>query len=215
MEIDLEKLVSNNLTLDGYLVLYCLYYKKEDVLLSYIKNTAKIPTKVFQDLVVKEFIDCESSETFTLNNMKLTGRFKELFVKEEEEVVKTPFDELFEELKNTYPNKVINLSTGEPRYLRQDLDRCEKLYRNIIVDKGVIDYELHKLIIQCIRYLVGIKTKSRSLGYMQMLPTFLQQKSWKAVVDDVKAELAKGKEIKQVEGESEGENKTQLGSKEF
>lgn len=217
MEIDLEKLIENKLNLDGFLVVYCLYYKKEELLTKYINNTTRIPTKVFQGLVNDGFITCDSDTTFTLQNMHLTDKFKDIFVEEEEEeVIVMPFDKVFEELKNAYPTKVINLSTGEPRYLKQDPDRCEKLYRNIIVNKGVINYELHKTIIQCINYIVNIKTKSRSLGYMQMLSTFLQQKSWMPVLDDVNKIVENTKsEIKQNNVDVEGENKTQLGSKEF
>lgn len=219
MEIDLEKLIGAGLNLDGYLVLYCLYKKREDFLVKYINSTTRIPTKVFQGLVENEFITCDSEDTFTLSNMKLTTKFEKMFFEsvKEEENPKTEFDKLFQELWDCYPNKVINLSTGEPRYLRRDEDRCIKLYRSTIVDKGKIDYDLHKTIIQCVNYIVNIKTKSRSLGYMLMFSTFLQQKEWKSVIDDVKMNIEKtGAEIKQNKVEVDGgENKTQLGSKEF
>lgn len=195
MEVDLEKLISEKLSLEAYLILHCLYYSEENYLFRYANNVNKIPTKTFKWLVDQDYITADDDKEFTTDNIHLTNKFKEEILEIEENSL--TFDKAFEELKEIYPSKVPD-GYGGFRRLHQDPERCSRLYKSLIMKGNKINKELHNLIIQSIKFIVNEKTKSRSLNYMQMLPTFLNQRTWETVQEDVLKKLKQG-EIKMQE----------------
>lgn len=186
MEVNIEKLIELKLSLEGYFVLWSLYNEQGACLSRYCKSSIhKIPTRVFEQLVDEKYIDFKGDKDFTLDNMTLTDRFK-LEVLGLKDLKATSFDVAFQQLRECYPTR-----TPSDRRLHQDVDRCKRLYKNIICPLGVVDEELHSVILQCINYIVNQATKAKKLDYLQMLPTFLSQKNWETVKDDVEALILK------------------------
>ena len=166
MEVNIEKLIELKLSLEGYFVLWSLYNEQGACLSRYCKSSIhKIPTRVFEQLVDEKYIDFKGDKDFTLDNMTLTDRFK-LEVLGLKDLKATSFDVAFQQLRECYPTK-----TPSPL--------------------GVVDEELHSVILQCINYIVNQATKAKKLDYLQMLPTFLAQKNWETVKDDVEALILK------------------------
>lgn len=210
MEVDLERIIELKLNIEGYLILYSLYNKQEKLLENYcmkIKN--KIPTSVFKQLVDEKYLVFKGNgEEYTIDNIELTDKFEEEVLGLED--IKTiTFDVAFQQLRECYPKK-----TPGGRILHQDLDRCKKLYRGVICKMGkALDEELHSLILQCVNFIVNQKKKTNSLDYLQMLPTFLSQRNWETVREEVEGEIRKNGFVEK--NDEGGENKTQLGSEDF
>lgn len=100
---------------------------------------------------------------------------------EEEEDKIISFDDAFADLKAHYPSK-----TPDGRRLHSDPERCKKLYREIILVLGVVNEDKHSLILQCIDYQVKEAKKFGKLNFIQMLPTWLFQKTWMLYEEEVK-----------------------------
>lgn len=215
MEVNVEKLIDLKLSLEGFFILNCLYNDEGNLLERYCKNSVyKIPTRVFEQLKNENYIEIkEGTKDFTLDNMILTDRFK-LEVLGLKDLQATTFDIAFQQLREHYPTK-----TPNGRRLHQDVERCKKLYKNIICPIGTkVDDELHSVILQCINFIINEKSKNRSLDYLQMLPTFLSQKTWETVKEDVENKIKQSGfvENKFKRGDDgESGNKTQLGSEDF
>lgn len=203
MEIDIDRIIESKLNLNGWLILYCLHSKNNSLLLNYIAAVGKIQTKVFDDLVKHEWLSFEGNSTeYTLDNISLTDKFSNVFYPKKSNAL--DFDFCYKQLKIHYPSKVVD-QYGGVRPLHTDNERCRKLYANAIMKDGQVDEEKHSMILQCINYIVNNKTKSKSLGFMQLLPTFLYQKGWEPVESDVmKIIIEKGGVMKKEEGESGG-----------
>jgi len=200
MEVNIEKLIELKLSLEGYFILNCLYNEEGNLLERYCKNSIyKIPTRVFEQLKGEGYIEVkEGTKDFTLDNMTLTDKFK-LEVLGMKDLQATTFDIAFQQLREHYPTK-----TPNGRRLHQDLDRCKRLYKGIIcpVNK-LVDEELHSLILQCVNFIVNQKKKTKSEEYYQLLPTFLQQRNWETVQEDVE-ELIKRNGFVEKKGENKG-----------
>lgn len=211
MEVNIERLIEKKLSLEGYYILWCLYNEEEDLLTRYCKNSVyKIPTRVFQQLVDEKYITMKENESkeFRIDNMELTDKFK-LEILGLKNLKSISFDVAFEQLRQHYPTK-----TPNGRRLHQDVERCRRLYKAVICPLGVTNEELHSFILQCINFMISEKSKSRSLEYLQMLPTFLAQKTWETVQEDVEELIKKTGYVEKKDG-GDGENKTQLGSEDF
>jgi hypothetical protein len=186
MEVNIDKLISSKLSLEGYFILWCLYNEESGKLTGYCNASEyKIPTRVFEQLVKDEYIEFKGEKDFTLDNMVLTDKFK-TDVLGLKDLKATSFDVAFQQLREHYPTV-----TPNGRRLHQDVERCKKLYKNVICPLGKVDEELHSMILQCINFILNQKRKDRSLDYLQMLPTFLSQKNWESVMSDVDALIKK------------------------
>lgn len=187
MEINIDRLISLKLSLEGYFILWCLYNEEGDKLTSYCNSSVyKIPSKVFEQLVNEKYIEFSGEKSYTLTNMTLTDRFK-TDVLGLKDLQTTSFDVAFQQLRECYPTK-----TPNGRRLHQDIDRCKRIYKNTVCTLGnSVNQELHSLILQCINFTVNQKTKDKSLEYLQMLPTYLAQKNWETVKEDVEEVMKK------------------------
>jgi len=208
--MNLDRIVKLAIPLDGYFVLHCLYEERKDLLMNYIINVNKIPTKVFEFLVSEKYLEYGGDGVnYDLNNIQLTERYAT------DVLGKVPsknitFDQAFQQLREHYPIK-----TPEGRRLHQDIDRCKKIYKDIVFKFGRVDEEKHSLILQCINFMVKEASKFNKLEYIKMLPTYLQQKSWDTVIDDVSDMNKNGVYVNKKEGGTNGENKTVLGGDDF
>lgn len=203
MEVSIDKLIGSKIPLEGYMIMYCLYNEEKDLLASYTKNVRKISTEVFLDLVKNGYLTNSSEDpaAFTIDSIELTDKFKN-------EVLKVPivnnitFDQAFNQLREHYPSKVVD-PVGAVRRLQSDIERCKRLYKSAILVNGEVDEATHSLILQCINFEVGERKRSKSIQYMQMLPTYLSKRSWELVQEDVEKLIIKNGSV---ESTTEGFN---------
>jgi len=194
MKVDLGKVLSLKLSLEGYFVLYCIYNKEGDILLNYVSNVNKIPSLVFKSLIDDGYLiyfgEPSVSPKYNLDNIKLTDKYQKV-VLGVTNLKNISFDDAFQQLRDHYPSKA-GLSD---RRLHSDLIRCQNLYKTAIVKNGVVNEELHSVILQCINYEINLRHKNKSLEYLKMLPTWLSQKDWEMYIDDVEKLIKNGKFI--------------------
>jgi len=187
MNVNVDKLIEFNLPLDGFFILYCLHNEETGMLQNYVTNISKIPTKVFKQLISEGWLETTAKDdTFTLTNISLTDKFSKEILGIVD-VSGISFAEAFEQLRDHYPTK----AGKTERRLQGNVARCKTLYQNAITKNGVVNEELHSLILQCINYEIKSRTKDRSLDYFQMLATWLQQKTWEVYLKDVEEEIKK------------------------
>jgi len=185
MEVDINRLIGLGLTIKQYMILYLKYNDNQDILNTY-ENNIEIDDYVssveYQLLYKQGYLD---------DKYELTDKFKA-------EVLKVPkvdnnitFEEAFEQLREHYPTKVIGPNRGVRR-LQSDIDRCKKLYKKIIIDNyGDIDIKKHQFILQCIDFEVIERKRGKNEAYWQLLPTYLNQRGWELVEEDVKKLIEK------------------------
>ena len=176
VEIDLENILEMQLSLDAWLVLYCVVNKKKELLEKYVTSIKPISTEVFRRLKLDGYLEFPDSEKLTFSSLVSTPKASILFVNKPDES-KQQFEELFAELRNAYPKRV-PAENGASRPLHGDLARCKKLYHKIIYTKFGYDVTLHKRILDAIRANVLEAEKSRRLQYMQNLSTYLHQQNY-------------------------------------
>lgn len=184
MEVDINRLIGLGLSIEEYMILYLLHNDNRDILDSYNNNIGfgedRDLSDILDNLYDKGYINNdENGESIC------TDKFKT-------EVLKIPkvdnnisFEEAFEQLREHFPTKVTS-PNGAVRRLQSDIDRCKKLYKKTIVfSDGTIDLESHKFILQCIDFEVNERRKGKNEAYWQLLPTYLNQRGWELVEDDV------------------------------
>ena len=207
MEVNLDKIIKHKLSLEGYLICWCLYNEESSILLNYVNNVNKIPIHIFSNLVSEgwllwsgDIISSDPSKSgYNLDNIELTEKFS----KEVLEVISNKnltFDECFQQLRDHYPIKAGN----SERRLHGDLERCKNLYKTTIIKNGKIDDELHSVILQCINFEINLRSKAKSLEYFQLLATWLSQKTWKLYIEDVEEVIRKNGFVSKKEENSGG-----------
>jgi hypothetical protein len=180
INVDIEMLISNKLKLEEYFILFCLVNNDEDLLVRYITECGTIDTNSFRKLRESGFIILTDEVNITFNSVKITAQTEKLFGSKNS----IEFDLLFQEVLATYPSKVKRL-TGGTRRLHNDLVRCKKNYRLTVVHNGVINLDLHKKIILCIQLYYREHLKDNKQEFMQLLATFLSQKTWEQYLSDL------------------------------
>ena len=176
VELDLGNLVDMQLSLDAWLVLYCVVNKNKNLLERYVTSVKPINTEVFKRLKLDGFLEYNDSEKITFSQLSATPKTSILFVNKQDEQ-KQQFEELFAELRNVYPKRV-PAENGTTRPLHGDLARCKKLYHKIIHTKFGYDITLHKRILEAIKANILEAEKSRRLQYLQNLATYLHQQNY-------------------------------------
>jgi hypothetical protein len=178
ISVDLNKLYANKLKLEDYFILFCLVNEEEELLVKYTFHSGGIDTNSFQRLRNSGFIVLTNEINITFSSIKITNQTKELFNVQDN----TDFDTLFKELLSTYPNSVKRV-TGGTRRLHNDLVRCKKLYKASLVSSKNID--LHKKILLCIQLYYREHLKDNKQEFMQLLATFLSQRTWEQYINEV------------------------------
>lgn len=182
MEVDINRLIGLGLSIEEYMILHLLHNDHGDILESYDNNIGFSRGANYQlNKLYEKGYFYEDTE----GNRHFTDKFKT-------EVLKIPkvdnnisFEEAFEQLREHFPTKVTS-PNGAVRRLQSDIDRCKKLYKKTIVfSDGTIDLESHKFILQCIDFEVNERRKGKNEAYWQLLPTYLNQRGWELVEDDV------------------------------
>ncbi len=148
--------------------------------MKYISTTGRIETLIFQRLRDSGFIILKDESNILFNEIKVTDQAKNLFnVSDNKE-----FEILFKELLSTYPKSVKRI-TGGTRPLHNDLQRCKKLYKSTIVSIGLVNKELHKKILLCVQKYHRDHLKDNKQEFMQLLATYLSQRTWEQYLDEV------------------------------
>jgi len=181
LNIDFEIAIKHKLKLEEFFVLACLHENKERLIVEYTSNCGRIETGIFSKLHEKGFIIVDNIIDISFDSIKLTPLGNSLF-----DVIRNnnvEFNELFSELKNTYPSKVPT-KTGGIRRLHGDLQRCIKLYKSTIIKNGIINLELHTKIIRCVKLYYLEKQKANDLPFLAAFATFLQQRNWEQYLDE-------------------------------
>ena len=193
ISIDLNKLYANKLKIEDYFVLFCLVHNDEEMLMKYITAAGRIETLIFQRLRNSGFIVLKSESEILFNYIEVTEQAKNLFKLPDNE----NFEVLFKELLSTYPKSVKRI-TGGTRPLHNDLQRCRKLYKITISDRVSfsLNQTLHKKILLCVQQYYRDHLKDNKQEFMQLLATFLSQRTWEQYLDQVSnlEELPKSKE---------------------
>jgi hypothetical protein len=177
--VDLSKLYTNKLKLEEWFILYCLVNKEEEILVKYVQSCGPIDTQVFYNLRNSGFIVLKDALNCTFNSIIVTEITKNLFNVQDSAL----FDTLFRELLSTYPSSVKRI-TGGTRRLHNDLVRCKKLYKSCLVNNS-IDIELHKKILLCVQLYYREHLKDNKQEFMQLLATFLSQRTWEQYLSEV------------------------------
>ncbi len=177
IEFNIPQLLELKLTFEEYFLLFCVKYGHKQTLLDYSKNIAKINTPIFEGLKQKRLLDYTEDEKGLIyfETLKIMEQGEALFPKV------SPFEVCFSELRETYPKEFAS------RKLHTDKSRCERLYKEIIMDKkGAIDMEKHKLILKCVKLYVQSLTKTGKMTFIQAMPAFLNQRNYEAYEDEAK-----------------------------
>lgn len=181
ISVDLNKLYANKLKLEDYFILYCLVNKEEELLVKYTTQCGGINTNVFQKLRNSGFIILLDEVNITFSSIKITDSTKSLFNISND----IEFDVLFKELLSTYPKSVKRI-TGGTRPLHNDLARCKKIYKQTLkVNEFLHNIDLHQKILLCIQKYYKDHLKDNKQEFMQLLATFLHQRTWEQYIDEI------------------------------
>lgn len=165
IEIDTDILNDLGISADDFVYLYLLHAKAYDVIkiISIKPNTEDLQSKGLiklgerpeDDVVRQKFID----------------------------TIEDSFDRMWSELLSHFPLKVY--TNGNVRILRaKDADarnnqKAKKAYHRVI-GKNVAK---HNKIVECLKYELEFRKSNNSLGFMQMLQTWVNQHTWEQYED--------------------------------
>lgn len=184
IDIDFNILFKNNLKLEEWLILYCLYDDKETLLTEYVTKCGGIPTEVFIGLKSKQFLSIDDTTNINFDTIKLTSMGDSLF-RQKVVDIQEDFIPLYNEMKACYPSK------GKTRRFYADDKRCKKLYFQTLVKGIEVDKDLHEKIKKCILLYYHEHKKSDKVDFMQALVTFLHQRTWEQYLLDINKEIPK------------------------
>jgi hypothetical protein len=165
LEINTETLEKFGITADDFLYLYLLYSECYDLIekLELKPNTNSLQTKGLIKL---------GEET---QDHIIRQKFLDLF--------QTSFDQLWSELLSHFPIRVYN--NGNTRVLRakdahaKANDKAKEKYKKILNGSKM----LHDRIIKNLQSELVLRKSSDSLGWMQMLPTWINNYTWEKYED--------------------------------
>lgn len=211
MNVRLGKLIELKIPLEGYFVMHSIMNGDTELLAHYVESVNKIPSSVFKFLIDNKYLEYSGDlavAKYTLENIKLTNKFQEEVLGIKNTIT---FETAFEQLRDHYPKK-----TPQGRRLHEDLDRCRRLYRDIVVKRNIVDESLHSIILQCTNLLVKEKKKMNKLEFLKALPAYINQKEWQTVQEEVEKLVKDGKFVNgPIKDSGNDENKTVLGGKGF
>jgi hypothetical protein len=163
--IDTDKMFKLGITPDEYTLLQLI---QNHALISAKKLIQKTPTltsSTLDKLVEKRLIHNSNPKgEMDVCRIMLRNTFIGVIAK----------DDYFEELLLEYPGKVVR-PDGTNDYLKTDLNKCRKLYTQLIKKDEV----LHKQIMECLKLEVRERNRTGKIGYMKRLPKWLLSEEWK------------------------------------
>jgi hypothetical protein len=183
-KVDIKTLTALGLGFEQYFVLYCLYKKDKELLLTYITRCKKIDLKVFTQLTEGGYLTVDNIDNIRYEGLTLTREGNQVFEPDKSglfraEAIKAEAknSERFEEFRKNYPSRVKEGFKSRP--LHTNLKRCKQLYSKLI-DDGDIS---HEMLCKCARLYHKERERSRSEWYMQALETWLYQRNFEPYID--------------------------------
>jgi hypothetical protein len=170
LKINVNKLLKTGLNIEQMFILDCISNGNDFLLEEYVIHCGAIDKSVFNDLIDKGYIKPIQGD-ITFGKLALTQKALDDF----EYGVKLDHQRFFKELRDIYPKKV-----GK-RSLHQDLAGCAKKYKSII--KSEKD---HEEILKCVKLYVKDLTDDGRLQYIQLLPTWLNQKNFESYLEEAR-----------------------------
>lgn len=167
--INLESVVEAGISLDEYLICYCVANKRVDLLKTYIANSkSNLGIENVNKLVNMGYL-------FKTRDIPI---FDDLYTTENTQKLLNinGGDNIFNELLEVYPKK-----TPSGRRLHVALEKSKQKYLKIV--KGNMD--LHKFIIQCVKYDIKDRINSGQADYIPMISTYINNEMWNDVMEDV------------------------------
>lgn len=202
MIINIESNDLKQLDLFSYFICYCLFKNDAKSLESYCK-IHPISEKSIENAIKNGYLssDRKVGDDFYVSNIKLLSKFQEEFFPVLISSITPEF--AWQQILIHYPNKV-KTKEGETRYLHVNEEGAKKKYLEYICKNKAVDEEEHSFVLQAINHLINIKSKGNSLGYLNALPVYINQKQWNAVRDDVMEIIkTKGSISKSKDGDDE------------
>jgi len=175
LQVDVNYLLKNRITVDQFLIAQLIYEKSYELLGSYLDLYSSEELKsLILGLVKAGLIDNYNFEDqYDLNKFIIKPSFVRILAQ----------GDFFDEFVQTYPTSVIR-PDGTKDYLRTDLNRCRRIYNKITGSK----YSLHLNILQCLQFELAIRRKEGKLCYMKRLPKWLSSEEWKCYEQRIKDE---------------------------
>lgn len=186
INLDLEKLIEVNLTIEEFIFLSLIDAKKSDL---YQQYTSQFKTSILQNakqitsLLERELITQEIPNNYLFNNFKITEKFYQLFMNDKTQIIK--------DIKDTYPKQT---PSGKRKGLQASQAKWIPKYLNIVKN----NMKLHQLIIDCIKFEVADREANGQMEYMPLLSTYINERRWETYEEDVVKLLEKGEIIEQV-----------------
>lgn len=175
LQVDVESIIRNRVTVDQFLVAQLIYEKNYDLLNQYLALYSTDDLRsLFISLVKVGLAD----------NYNFEGQydFSKVIIKPSFTKVLAQGD-FFDEFIQSYPASIVR-PDGTKDYLRTDLNRCRKAYSRITGNKHVI----HENILNCLKFEIMLRRKEGKLGYMKRLPKWLASEEWKIYEQRLKDE---------------------------
>lgn len=180
LSIDISRLISREFTPTEYV--YC----------SLIKNKHYTSFEALRDIVGDEqtiivlaslrergyinfIVDSSLASLLDPANIIVTSKFHADFEVE-------PASQ-FEEFREAFPKK-----TPNGRRLHNKTDDCKKKYNAYVKN----NLGLHKLILKSLRLEVDDRIATERMDFMQLMSTYIQQKSWEMYMEDAKQDENNG-----------------------
>jgi hypothetical protein len=162
LNIDIAYILEENIDLNEYAILYLIYKKDYEILISL---NFKYIDEYIKHLIDKKLI--EYSETnLTINKYSIyntTYEFEKLFGERN----------FFEELYNLYPAFTTRPGGGFDN-LKSNKDVCQKIYKQATKNSQ----KIHNNIIKCLKLEIEERTRTNSTQYYKRLSNWLLQKQW-------------------------------------
>jgi hypothetical protein len=186
LEVSLDTLTSSKITAHQFLVGKLIFNRKYKELEEYLELTESFQT-IYSDLKYLFKVGFINHVEYNAPKDLKQVRISNLFMKV------LSGDDLFEELYQTYPVKVIR-DNGISDYLRAERYNSEKLYDFAVNDNK----SKHEHILKCHKYEINHRELEGSMRYMKRMYKWLQTQEWKSYEERVgntdNANL--GKEVK-------------------
>ena len=189
-EIDIDILLNNGLSLEAYLILYCIKTNDVDFISSYTRKCKKINTQVFNELEQKGFISIKRGDTDQIffENLSLATSGQSLLetvipsLKDNVKLSKEELEKQFGELRKCYPMSV-KAEGGVPRRLQGNLNVCKQLYEKLLMETS------HEILCKAAKLYTEEKYRSRSERFIQNFETWLRQKNYQQYLEDIEKNI--------------------------
>src|SRR4030042_2930963 len=178
LQVDVNYLLKNRITVDQFLVAQLIYEKNYDILKAYLDlySSEKLKT-LFIELVKAGLIDNYTyDDQYDFNKFIIKPYFVTILAQ----------GDFFDEFVQTFPTYVVRPDETKD-YLRTDLNRYRRIYNKITGNK----YAVHLHILQCLQFELAIRRKEGKLCYMKRLPKWLGSEEWKVYEQRLKDESLK------------------------